>query len=149
MRLEVCLSYAISGPMVYADFVLWVVFGPVALVALGVTVRAVFAWVTLGREAASDYKYRWDQGMIPTSVTEEQFVRAYRRSNGPRSAIYLAGTLWAVLLATPVLAKLLEWAFFIFFGLMAGWALIGYIGARQYYRRAPGRLEEELAALRE
>lgn len=154
--------------MVYADFVLWVVFLPVALVALVATIRAGLGWVGLGREAAEDYAYRRAHGMVPPSVGEAEFVQTYRRVNGPRTATYLAGTLWAVLLATPVLAKILEvaldalwqasgqsrvfepgylvWAFFIFFGLMAGWALIGYAGARLYYRRAPGRLEDELAA---
>ncbi|MGB6229354.1 MAG: hypothetical protein WBF53_04410 [Litorimonas sp.] len=153
--------------MVYADIVLWAVFGPVALVALAFTIRAVLAWTGLGREAADDYAYRRANGMIPNGVDETAFVAAYRRVNAPRVAIYMAGTLWAVLLATPVIAKIMEvgldaawqmagrpraiepgylvWAFFIFFGLLASWAAIGYLAARRYHRRAPGRLEDELA----
>ncbi|MEM7727997.1 MAG: hypothetical protein AAF311_01850 [Pseudomonadota bacterium] len=155
--------------MVYADIVLWAVFGPVALAALAFSVRALFGWAGLSREAREDYAYRRDQGMIPATVGEDAFVAIYRRVNGPRSATYVAATLWGVLLATPVIAKVLEilldglwrlsgrsrvfepgylvWAFLIFFGLLAAWAALAYLAARRYHRHAPARLEDALREL--
>ncbi len=155
--------------MVYADIVLWAVFGPVALVALAFTVRAVIGWMGLAREAEEDFAYRRDQAMIPADIERDAFVSTYRRVNAPRTSTYAAATLWGVLLATPVIAKIMEvlldglwqvtgrpraiepgylvWAFLIFFGLFGAWAGIAYLAARRYHRRAPGRLEDELKAL--
>lgn len=152
--------------MVYGDIVLWAVFGPVALVAFIFTIRAVIGWAGLQREALDDHAYRREQGMIGTHVDEAQFIQTYRRVNAPRASTYIAATLWGVLLATPLIAKILEialdllwrasgrsrvfepgylvWAFFIFFGLMGAWAAIGYLSARLFHARTPGRLEDEL-----
>lgn len=152
--------------MVYADIVLWAVFGPIVLVALGFTIRAVIGWRSLTQEAVSDFQYRQKNGMIPAGVSEAEFVDTYRRVNGPRISTYGAATLWVVLLATPLIAKILEvllellwqvsgrsrvfepgylvWAFFIFFGLFGFWAAIAYVAARRYHSRTPGRLEDEL-----
>lgn len=151
--------------MVYADIVLWAVFGPVVLAALIFSLRAYLGWRGLKAEAQSDYGYRRTHKMIPDSVDEPTFVATYQRVNAPRVAMYIAGTLWAVLLATPIIAKILEvlldglwqlagrpraiepgylvWAFMIFFGLFAAWAAIGYVAARRYHARAPGRLEDQ------
>lgn len=155
--------------MVYGDIVLWAVFGPVALVALMMSVRAALGWMGLTREADADFVYRREQGMIPGRIERDDFVRIYRSVNGPRGATYAAAALWAVLLATPVIAKILEfllellwqvtgrsrvfepgylvWAFFIFFGLMGAWALIAFAAAHRYHARTPGRLEDELRTL--
>ena len=163
--LEVSSLYAISTDMVYADIVLWAVFGPVVLAALIFSLRAFLGWRGLKSEAKSDYTYRRTHGMIPDHVDEPTFIAAYQRVNAPRVAIYSAGTLWAVLLATPIIAKIMEilldglwqltgrsrviepgylvWAFLIFFGLFAAWAGIAYIAARRYHARAPGRLEDQ------
>jgi hypothetical protein len=155
--------------MVYADIVLWAVFGPVALVALAFTVRAVVGWAGINKDAQEDFDYRTQHGMIPASVDRAAFVDTYRRINGPRPSTYAAAALWTVLLATPIIAKILEvaldllwqvsgrsrvfepgylvWAFFIFFGLFGAWAAIAYIFARRYHARTPGRLEDELKSL--
>lgn len=155
--------------MVYGDIVLWAVFGPVALVALLLSVRALIGWAGLSGEARDDFDYRRQNGMISDAIDQDRFVKTYRRVNGPRASSYAALALWAVLLATPVIAKILEvllellwqatgrsrvfepgylvWAFFIFFGLMGAWAGIAYLVARRYHARAPGRLEDALAAL--
>ena len=152
--------------MVYGDIVLWAVFGPIVLVALIFSLRAYLGWRGLKAEAQTDYGYRRTHQMIPESVDELTFVAAYQRVNAPRVAIYSAGTLWAVLLATPVIAKIMEvlldglwqisgrpraiepgylvWAFMIFFGLFAAWAGIAFLAARRYHARAPGRLEDAL-----
>jgi hypothetical protein len=166
MRLEVKPVYAISKRMVYADIVLWAVFGPVALVALAFSLRAVIGWLGLSREAQSDFDYRMQNGMIPADIDQTFFVETYRRVNGPRTATYAAVALWAALLATPIIAKILEvllnllwqlsgqsrvfepgylvWAFFIFFGLIGAWAAIAFLVARRFHARTPGRLEDEL-----
>jgi hypothetical protein len=155
--------------MVYADIVLWAVFGPVALVALAFTVRAALGWSGLTQEARDDYAYRRTHGMVPNTVSEDEFVPIYRRVNAPRVSTYAAVTLWGVLLATPIIALILEflldglwqltgrsrvfepgylvWAFLIFFGLFAAWAAIAYLAARRYHARAPGRLDDELRAV--
>lgn len=155
--------------MVYADIVLWAVFGPVALVAFAFTVRAIIGWMGIERDAIEDFDYRTQHGMIPVDVGRADFVATYRRINGPRPSTYAAAALWSVLLATPLIAKILEvtldllwqasgqsrvfepgylvWAFFIFFGLFGAWAAIAYIFARRYHAHTPGRLEDELKAL--
>lgn len=155
--------------MVYADIVLWAVFGPVALVALAFTVRAGIGWMGIERDAHEDFDYRTQHGMIAPGIERAPFVATYRRINGPRTATYAAGALWSVLLATPIIAKILEvaldllwqasgqsrvfepgylvWAFFIFFGLFGAWAAIAYVFARRYHARTPGRLEDELKSL--
>lgn len=155
--------------MVYGDIVLWAVFGPVALVALAFSARALLGWIGLTKDARDDFDYRTEHGMVPAGVTKDGFTAAYRRVNGPRTATYAALALWTVLLATPVIAKILEvlldllwkasgrsrvfepgylvWAFFIFFGLFGAWAGIAYLFARRYHARTPGRFEDELKAL--
>ncbi|GHA86530.1 hypothetical protein GCM10009069_07170 [Algimonas arctica] len=155
--------------MVYADIVLWAVFGPVALVALAFSVRAVIGWMGITRDAHEDFDYRTQHGMIPADVDRGAFVETYRRINGPRTSTYAALALWSVLLATPIIAKILEvaldllwqasgqsrvfepgylvWAFFIFFGLFGAWAAIAYVFARRYHAHTPGRLEDELKSL--
>jgi hypothetical protein len=155
--------------MVYADIVLWAVFGPVALVALAFSVRAAIGWMGIERDAHEDFDYRTQHGMIPANVDRSVFVETYRRINGPRTSTYAALALWSVLLATPIIAKILEvaldllwqasgqsrvfepgylvWAFFIFFGLFGAWAAIAYVFARRYHARTPGRLEDELKSL--
>lgn len=152
--------------MVYADIVLWAVFGPVALVALAFSLRAVIGWLGLSREADGDFDYRTQNGMIPADIDRAAFVDTYRRVNGPRTATYAAVALWSVLLATPMIAKVLEvlldllwqlsgqsrvfepgylvWAFFIFFGLLGSWAAIAFLVAQRFHARTPGRLEDEL-----
>ena len=154
--------------MVYGDIVLWAVFTPIVLVALLYSGRALIGWTQVRREARDDFAYRSDHHMLPASITQDDFVRVYRRVNGPRSEIHVAVALWSVLLATPVIAKGLEvlleglyqatgqsrvfepgflvWQFFIFFGLFAAWSVIAFAVARWYHRRSPGRFDEELRA---
>lgn len=154
--------------MPYGDLVLPLVFGPLVLAALVFTLRAVVGWVGLSREAEEDFRYREANAMVPMGASRERYVAAYRRVNAPRLSLHAAGALWAVLLLTPVIAVVLEfllellwqatgqsrvfepgylvWQFFIFFGLVGTWAAIGWIAARLYHGRAPGRLEDELAA---
>ncbi len=154
--------------MVYGDIVLYLIFGPLLLMAVAFSLRALIGLRGLRAEAEADYDYRVANGLHP-GVEESPFVETYIRVSRPRGAIHAAVALWAVLLATPVIAAVLEfllellwqasgqsrvfepgylvWAFFIFFGLLGAWAAIGYAVARRYHRRAPGRLEDELRLL--
>jgi hypothetical protein len=158
----------ISAAMPYGDLALPLVFGPVVLVALAFTVRAVIGVLSVGREADADFAYRKDQNMLPARVDRATFVKTYKRVNGPRVSLHAAPALWGALLATPFIAIGLEflleqlwqatdrsrvfepgylvWQFFIFFSLMGAWAGIGWIAARRYHATAPGRFEDELRA---
>lgn len=152
--------------MVYGDIVLWAIFLPILLVALIYTLRALIGWGRVGTDAVDDFTYRQAQGMIPKGLDQDRFVSVYRRVNGPRGETHVALALWAVLLGTPIIAKILEmlleglyqltgrsrvfepgflvWQFFIFFGLFAAWAGIAYLVARRYHAKAPGRFDDEL-----
>ena len=156
----------ISARMAYGDLVLPLVFAPIVLAALVYTVRAVVGWAAVRGEAQSDYDYRAANGMVPRGVGQQDYIATYRRVNGPRGSIHAAAALWAMLLATPLIAVIMEfllnqlwlatgqsrvfepgylvWAFFIFFGLMGAWAAIGFIAARRYHKHAPARFEDEL-----
>lgn len=154
--------------MVYGDIVLWAVFTPIGLVALLYTVRALIGWSRVGHEAREDFDYRRENDMLPPTVDRDIFTRVYRRVNGPRGETHVAAALWAVLLGTPIIAKILEllleglyqatgqsrvfepgflvWQFFIFFGLMGAWAGIAYLAARHFHKHAPARFDEEIRA---
>ena len=154
--------------MPYGDIALPLIFGPVLLAALVFSVRALLGWSGLSREAGEDFDYRAREGMVPSGVSREHYVATYRRVNAPRLATHAAAALWAALVATPVIAFVMEflldvlwrltgrsrvfepgylvWAFFIFFGLMGAWAAIGWIAARRYHKHAPARFEDELRA---
>lgn len=154
--------------MVYGDIVLWAIFTPIVLVALIYSVRALIGWSRVTSEARDDYQYRTQHGMLNTNLKEDQFVSVYKRVNGPRGETHIAVALWVVLIGTPVFAKILEilleavyqltgrsrvfepgflvWQFFIFFGLFAAWAAIGFLVARHYHAKAPARFDEEIRA---
>ena len=159
----------ISAAMPYGDLVLPLIFGPVILAALVYTVRAAAGWVSVRRDAGVDFDYRSANGMVPAGVDRDAYVATYNRVNGPRGATHAAVALWGVLLATPVIAKMLEflleqlwqasgqsrvfepgylvWMFFIFFGMMGTWAAIAFVVARHYHKHAPARFEDELRSL--
>ena len=156
----------ISSAMPYGDIALPLIFGPVLIAALASTVRAALSWLRLRGEAEEDYGYRAQNGMVPAGVDREAYLSTYCRVNAPRLAAHAAAALWAVLIATPVIAMVLEflleqlwqatgqsrvfepgylvWAFFIFFGLMGAWAAIAWVVARHYHRHAPPRFEDAL-----
>ena len=146
----------------------YMVIGVMLLIAAVNAVRALLISARVGTEAREDFAYRKKNAMIDPGVTEEAFIKAYRRSHGARGAIYGAATLFiAAALTPPMLALIsisyeylwrwngqqrafepgyLVWQFILFGSVIAGWALIGHIGARFYYRNLPGSLETELAA---
>lgn len=130
-------------------------------------VRAVFISARVTGEAREDYTYRKAHDMIDPGVSEDRFIKAYKRCHGARGPIYGALTLLAAAVLTPPLLAFISisyeylwrwtgqdrafepgylvWQFILFGCVIGGWALIGHIGARLYYRNLPKPLESELA----
>ncbi|WP_017931251.1 hypothetical protein [Robiginitomaculum antarcticum] len=139
------------------------------VVAFIFALRTFTGYRGLTAEALREYNYRREDGLVPTNVTETQFVTAYRRAHGPRGAAYIAITMIGVCLITPVLLIAMQWGyeylwrwsgqprefepgylvwqFMLFGGLLAGWAVTAFMGARIYYRGASGTLDDELARI--
>jgi len=131
--------------------------------------RALTGYRGLSDEARREYHFRREDGLLDSRVSERQFVKAYRRAHGPRGAVYIALTLIFVAVMTwPLLVAMewgyeylwrwsgqprefepgyLVWQFMLFGGLIAGWAGSAFLGARVYYRRIAGSLEDELAKI--
>lgn len=131
-------------------------------------VRAFLVGSRIPGEAREDYAYRLKNDMIDPTVTEPQFLNAYKRSHGARGSIFIAATLFSAAALTPPLLALISisydfiwrmggqerafepgylvWQFILFGAIIAGWAFIGYVGARLYYKNLPGSLETEIAA---
>lgn len=129
--------------------------------------RAMTGYRGLSDDARREYHFRREDGLLDETVSEAQFVSAYRSAHGPRGAIYFALTLIFVALMTwPLLVALewgyeylwrwsgqprefepgyLVWQFILFGGLIAGWAGSAFLGARLYYSGVSGSLEDELS----
>jgi len=140
-----------------------IILGTIALIF---SIRAAIAWHSVRRDAQEDYSYKKANGMIPDSFDRESYERIYRRVYNPRSAIYIAGGMISILLATPVAMWIfavglnfiynlsgqnrtiepgfLVWQFFLFFGMIFVWVTIGYLIARRYHRTTPGSLQFEM-----
>lgn len=131
--------------------------------------RAMTGYRGLSDEARREYRFRREDGLLDGSVSEDQFVTAYRRSHGPRSAVYVALTfIFVAAMTWPLLVAMewgyeylwrwsgqprefepgyLVWQFMLFGGLIAGWACSAFLGARVYYSGVAGSLEDELAKI--
>lgn len=136
------------------------------VLALIFTVRAIWAWQQVRRDAQADYAYKQANGMVPDMIDRSTYEQIYRRVYGPRGPLHVAGAMAAILLITPLAmygfeagldlmynlsgqSRVIEpgflvWQFFLFFGMIAVWVGIGYLAARQYHRTAPGSLQFEL-----
>lgn len=139
-----------------------------ALIAIALfnAVRALRGFAQVNRDAPEDFAYRHARGMIPAGLSQEGYVRAYKRLHSPRANTYIAVTITALLVLSPIImtaigaflqliwqiggqSRSLEpgylvWQFFIFFLMIAVWAGICYFAARRYHRRAPGTFDQEL-----
>ena len=91
----------ISRLMPYGDLALPLIFGPVILVALAFTLRAIIGMSSVRREARDDYDYRVTHNMMPASVDRDTFLRTYARVNGPRVSLHAAPALRGAQIATP------------------------------------------------
>ena len=144
---------------------LWLLAG-VLLVALVWALRAWLGFRSVREDARADYAFRQERGMAGAEGPEELYVRAYTRVHGPRAQGYTAAGLVAVVVLTPVLLRLADlvmvgvWQlsgrertfepgflvhqFGIFFLMILGWALIGWLAAWQFHKRRPTDMRDEL-----
>ncbi len=144
---------------------LWAL-GLVGMLALIYGVRAFIGYRKVARDAQTDYTYRQGENMLPRNLSQEGFIRAYKRHNNPRGSAYMAAGLSAILILTaPALILIqfllhqvwlfndksrvfepgfLVWQFFIFFAIIGVWAGIAYITALKYHAGASISLEDEI-----
>jgi len=144
---------------------LWAV-ALLVVIGLAYGVRAFLGYRNVARDAEEDFDYKKPQGMVDDRVSREGYIRAYKRFHNPRSALYVAGTIAAIILLTwpamGVISFILEqawqlsgrsriiepgflvWQFFIFFGIIATWVSIASTGARRFHRRAPISFRDEI-----
>lgn len=153
-------------PVVHGISFIW------ALVILGVIIaiyglRAALGYRNVASDAQDDYAYKFEHGMMDNRLSKDGYIRAYRRFHNPRAPLYVAATLLAIVISTPILfiiiSFLLEqlyqitgrsrvfepgylvWQFSIYMMTLAAWAGIAYFGARTFHSRAPGTLSQEMA----
>ena len=153
-------------PVVHGISFVW------ALVILGAIIavyglRAAWGYRTVAQDARDDYDYKIQNGMSVHGLSREGYLSVYRRLHNPRAPLYVAATLAAIVLSTPVLfviiSFLLEqlyqftgrsrvfepgflvWQFSIYMMILGAWAGIAYLGAGTFHRRAPGTLSQEIA----
>ena len=120
----------------------------------------------LSETASEEYEHRTKKGYDFNGASKAAFIRAYRRVYGPRASLFTAATLLLLSVLTWPLLKSLElifeygwrwggqdrayepgylvWQFMLFGGLIVGWAVIVYCGARLYHRGAPQGLSVEI-----
>lgn len=85
----------------------WTLVGIGAL-ALIFAVRTLLSYRSLSKDAAEDWDYQVSQNMQDLRLTKEAYVRAYRKVNAPRGALYVTGALAAILVLTPVAFTLIN-----------------------------------------
>ncbi|MEE9347210.1 MAG: hypothetical protein V3U82_03380 [Robiginitomaculum sp.] len=147
--------------------ILITIIGLLLAVAAIAAVIALIGYRALGPAARRDYAYKSKHNILGDPVDEAGYVRAYGRYHAPRRAAYIAGTLVLMaLLTAPFLAFLtfmfeyswrlggqerayepgyLVWQFMLFGAVIAGWALVAFLGARRYYKFLPTSLDVEIA----
>ena len=150
--------------MQFLEGLSWIL-GLLVLIGLFYGVQAAIGYRAVARDARSDYAYKKSEGMIDKRLSEEGYIRAYKRFNNPRRPAYIASTIAAILLLTWPAMGLIElvlrqawqfsgrsrtiepgflvWQFFIFFSIIGIWVIIAYLGARRYHRFAPISFHDE------
>ena len=64
--------------------------------------RALVAWLAIRRDAATDYDYKYANGMVPDALPRDAYEAIYRRVYAPRGPMYIAAGMLAILILTPV-----------------------------------------------
>ncbi len=128
--------------------------------------RAFMGYKSVSRDAKDDFTYKKARSMIDPRLSEAGYKRAYMRFYAPRRDIFTALSFAAVaILTVPMLGVLrfilitiwqasgkpddIQPDFLVFnlmmmIGLIIFWALIFFINARLYYRKAPVSLRDEM-----
>jgi len=136
------------------------------LIGVVYALRAALGYYNVARDAKADYDYKFPQGMIDKRLNEEAYIRVFKRVHNPRSAAYIAGTIFAIFAITPISMVVFEyvyeiiynlsgqsrviepgflvWQFFIFFFILLNCAAIAYLIARHYHRHTPGTFLAEI-----
>lgn len=143
---------------------LWAV-ALLAVIGVIYAVRAFMGYRTVARDAAEDYDYKQERGMMDGRISKEGYIRAYKRFHNPRKPLYISTTIAAILILTwPAMALIsvllewlyqltgrsrvfepgfLVWQFLIFFLMIVIWVTIAAIGSRRYHRNAPVSFRDE------
>ncbi len=138
----------------------------VAIIAAIYWGRAILAYRHISLDAAADFDYRMETGMVGERTERRAYIAAYRRFHAPRGPAYVGIAMSAVILLTfpafIIIEFLLEqfwiftgrgdvfhpgylvWQFLIFFSILGLWVGIIYLTARTFHRRAPLSFEQEL-----
>jgi len=151
----------------------WFILG-FACIGLVYAVRAILGYYNVANDAKADYDYKFPQGMIDERLSQDSYIRVYKRVHNPRNLAYVAGAIFAVFAITPVTMVIFEyvynliynlsgqsrviepgflvWQFFIFFFILTNCAAIAYFIARHYHRNTPdtflAEIEKEVQASR-
>ncbi len=145
--------------------------GVLIIIAASYGLRAYLGYRTVAEEAPLDYAYRSGEGMLPKGLSEDSYVRAYKRYNAPRAPLHVALTISAIALLTLPALGLFNWVTFtlwvmngkdevfvpgllvhsllIYFLIIGFWALLAFLAARNYHGKAPISLEDEIQKERE
>jgi len=78
------------------------------LIALIFAVRAYLGYRRLPAEAADDWDYQVSQNMQELRLTKQAYVRAYKKVNAPRGALYIACVFAAIVVLTPLAFALIN-----------------------------------------
>jgi len=149
-------------PMSSLTLFLCAMFGLAAIFAA----RAFMGYKAVRRDAHDDFMYKNTRSMIDPRLSEAGYKRAYIRFYAPRKAVFTALSFAAVaILTVPVLGVIrftlikiwelsgkpdeIQPGFLVFhlmmmIGLIMFWALVFFINARIYYKKAPVSLRDEM-----
>lgn len=144
----------------------WVM-GMIFVISLIYAVRAYFGYKTVAADAVSDYHYKKENGMVRPTLSEDGYVRAYKRFHNPRGHLHIAVATGIMAIFTiPAMGVLngitiLMWemggrdeaftpgflvhALLMMFLTIAFWALIAYVTARHYHKHSAVNFDDEMA----
>lgn len=128
--------------------------------------RAFLGYRTVAQEAPADYRYKTSQNMLPKTIGEDAYIRAYKRYHAPRAPLHVAGVLSAIAILTLPALGVFYWITFtlwelggkdkvfapgllvhsllMFFLIIFFWALLAFLTAKNYHSKTPISLETEI-----
>lgn len=128
--------------------------------------RAFIGFKTIAQDAPSDYAYKVRENMLPPSISEAAYIRAYKRFHAPRAPLHVAGVLSAIAILTLPALGLFYWVTFMlwelngkdkvfapglivhsllmFFLIIFFWAALAFFAAKNYHGNAPISLQDEI-----
>lgn len=140
--------------------------GLLLIVAALFYLRAFLGYRTVSKEAPADYDYKLSQGMLPKTMSEAAYIRAYKRYHAPRAPLHVAGVLSAIAILTLPALGVFYWITFtlwemngkdkvfapgllvhsllMFFLIIFFWALLAFLTARNYHSKTPISLSDEI-----